>query len=191
MDERIRVLVTYATAAGSTAGVAERIAAGLRGSGVDVLCRPAGPDLDVRPFDAFVVGSAVHDMTWLQPALDVLGRVSATGRPVWCFSVGGIQPRGRITRTMTDGELRRIGRAFPPAFTPEESRMFGGIIDMRHTPLWGRLFFRATGGRPGDHRDRAAIDAWAAQIAAALPVTDRAAARPEPGNRGRAQRSGT
>jgi menaquinone-dependent protoporphyrinogen oxidase len=170
MDTQPRVLVTYATAAGSTAGVAERIAGTLRTAGAEVLCRPAGPDADPRPFDAFVVGSAVHNMAWLQPALDLLARVHETGRPVWCFSVGGIQPRGRLTRAMTDRELRRIAQEFPASFVPRDHRMFGGIIDMQHTPLWGRLFFRATGGRPGDHRDWASIQAWAQGIAGALPV---------------------
>jgi menaquinone-dependent protoporphyrinogen oxidase len=41
---------------------------------------------------------------------------------------------------------------------------------MRGTPLWGRLFYRLTGGRPGDHRDWPAIEAWGEEIARALPV---------------------
>jgi menaquinone-dependent protoporphyrinogen oxidase len=84
-----------------------------------------------------------------------------------------MQPRGRLTRAMTDSELRRIAQAFPPSFTPRDHRLFGGIIDMRHTPLWGRLFFRATGGRSGDHRDWAAVEAWAEEIADALPAAAR------------------
>jgi len=170
MDTQPRVLVTYATAAGSTAGVAERIAGTLRTAGAEVVCRPAGPDADPRPFDAFVVGSAVHNMAWLQPALDLLARVHETGRPVWCFSVGGIQPRRRLTRAMTGRELRRIAQSFPSSLALRDHVMFGGIIDMQHTPLWGRLFFRATGGRPGDHRDWASIQAWAEDVAADLPV---------------------
>ena len=172
MDMQPQVLVTYATAAGSTTGVAERIADTLRAAGAQVVCRPAGPDLDLRPFDALVVGSAVHNMAWLQPAVDLVSRAAETSRPVWCFSVGGIQPKGRVTRAMTDRELVRVAQAFPRTLALRDHRMFGGIIDMRHTPLWGRLFFRATGGRPGDHRDWPAIQAWAAEIAAALPVGD-------------------
>jgi len=178
MDSRPRVLVAYATAAGSTAGVAERIAATLAAAGAVVACRPAGTDVDPTSFDAVVVGSAVHDMTWLQPAVDFLIRVQRTDRPVWCFSVGGIQPRGHLTRAMTDRELRRIGQSFTRP--PLDHRMFGGIIDMRHTPLWGRLFFRATGGRPGDHRDWAAIQHWAEEIAADLRLGAPTAGRKQP-----------
>jgi menaquinone-dependent protoporphyrinogen oxidase len=172
MDSRPRVLVAYATAAGSTTGIAERLSGTLRARGVTVACRPAGPDIDLDPFDAVVLGSAVHGMAWLEPALGLLRRLEP-GRPVWCFSVGGMQPGGRLTRAMTDSELRRIAQAFPPSFTPRDHRLFGGIIDMRHTPLWGRLFFRATGGRSGDHRDWAAVEAWAEEIADALPAAAR------------------
>lgn len=193
MDTQTRVLVTYATAAGSTAGVAERIAGTLQAAGADVACRPVGPDLDVRDFDAFVVGSAVHDMAWLQPALDLLPRVHGTGRPVWCFSVGGVQPRGRVTRTMTDRELRRIAQDFPASLAVRDHRLFGGIIDMRHTPLWGRLFFLATGGRPGDHRDWASIQEWAEAIARDLPPGPDVPTPVVPGHRegGTAPTSGT
>src|SRR5688572_6065404 len=46
MDDATRVLVGYATAAGSTTGIAERIAAILHDAGGDVTCRPVGHDLD-------------------------------------------------------------------------------------------------------------------------------------------------
>jgi hypothetical protein len=67
MDTTPRVLVAYSTAAGSTAGVAERIAEALRRAGCEVACRPAGPDLDPAGVDALVLGSAVHNMAWLPP----------------------------------------------------------------------------------------------------------------------------
>jgi menaquinone-dependent protoporphyrinogen IX oxidase len=56
-----RVTVTYATAAGSTAGIAERIAAVLRADGLDVDCGPAGPAVDLERADAVVVGSVPAD----------------------------------------------------------------------------------------------------------------------------------
>jgi menaquinone-dependent protoporphyrinogen oxidase len=172
MDDSPRVLVAYATAAGSTAGVAERIADVIRRSGAEVICRPAGPDIAADDFDAFVVGSAVHNMAWLAPALDFVRRISDGGRPVWCFSVGGIQPRNAATRRLTDLELQRVTQGFPPSFRPRAHRMFVGIIGMQGTPLWGRLFFRFTGGRSGDHRDWPTIEAWGEEIARDLPVVD-------------------
>jgi menaquinone-dependent protoporphyrinogen oxidase len=169
MDEKTRVLVGYATAAGSTAGIAERIAAVLRDRGCDVVCRPVGPDLDPAGFDAWVLGSAVHNMAWLPPALDFLRRIpTADDRPAWCFSVGGISPRGPLTRRMTALEVRRVAQSFPDSFTARDHRLFAGIVRLSGTPLWGRAFWWVFGGRPGDHRDWPAIAAWAGSIADVL-----------------------
>jgi len=167
MDDTTRVLVCYATAAGSTEGVAERIAATLRSSGVQVVCRPVGPDVDPAAFDALVLGSAVHDMAWLRPAIDFLDRVPA-GTPSWFFSVGGVEPRGTLTRRMTDLEIRRVEQAFPSALRGREHRLFAGVVQMKGTPLWGRIFWRLIGGRDGDHRNWPAIGDWARGIAAEL-----------------------
>ena len=181
MDETTRVLVGYATAAGSTEGIAERIAATLRARGVDVTCRPLGPDLDPGAFDVLVVGSAVHNMAWLRPALDFLARLPGTGdKPTWCFSVGGVQPDGVVTRRMTALEIGKVERGFPPGFRPRGHRFFGGIVDMTGVALWGKAFWRLMGGRPGDHRDWPAIAAWAEEIAATLPGLRAAGGRDRP-----------
>jgi menaquinone-dependent protoporphyrinogen oxidase len=180
MDAVPRVLVAYATAAGSTTGIAGRIAGVLAGAGCQVWCRPAGPDLDVGDFDAIVLGSAVHNMAWLPPALDLLGRaVTRVHPPVWCFSVGGVNPRGRLTRAVAAREVQRVERQFPAGFAPRDHRVFGGIVEMKGVPLWGRLFYRATGGRQGDHRDWPTIEAWARGVARELTTT------PGAGNRRR------
>jgi menaquinone-dependent protoporphyrinogen oxidase len=172
MDENTRALVCYATAAGSTAGIAERIAAALRETGADVTCRPVGPDLDPAAFDVLVIGSAVHNMAWLRPALDFLGRVPIDGiRPAWCFSVGGVTPHGPLTRRMTSLEARKVEQGFPTAFRAREHRFFGGIVEMKGVPLWGQVFWRLLGGRPGDHRDWPAIEGWARKIAAEVART--------------------
>lgn len=163
------MLVAYATAAGSTAGIAERIAAVLTGTGCRAVCTPAGPDVDPAPFDALVLGSAVHEMAWLPDALAVLRRAAGTGRPVWCFSVGGLaHPDGRTTRWMARGELGRIERGFPPGFAPRDHSLFAGVVDASRSPLWGRVFYRLTGSSSGDHRDWPAVEAWARSVAEAL-----------------------
>ena len=169
MDEMPQVLVGYATAAGSTAGIAERIAATLRESGCQVVCRPVGPDLDPGLFATVVVGSAVHNMAWLPAALDFLGRIPTVGdRHTWCFSVGGVTPRGRLTRRMAASEVRRIEQAFPTGLRVRGHEFFGGIIEMSGLPLWSRAYWRLVGGRPGDHRNWPALERWAGHIAAAL-----------------------
>lgn len=166
------MLVAYATAAGSTRGVAERIGIALAGAAgrpaLDVVCRPVSSDLEASGFDAFVVGSAVHDMAWLPDAVAFLDRVVVPGRPVWVFSVGGIEPRGPVTRALAARERASVEQGFPRGFVARDHRVFGGIVVRTGVPWWGRVFWRLTGGRPGDHRNWSGIDAWAGSIAAAL-----------------------
>jgi len=164
-----RVLVSYASAAGSTAGIAERIAEVLRTAGCEVVCRPADPDADLAGFDALVLGSAVHDMAWLPSAVTVLHRAVTSGcGPVWCFSVGGVNPRGRLTWYLARKEAERVEQQFPSGFIAQEHRVFGGVVDMADVPLQGRLFYRLTGARAGDHRDWPAIERWASSVGAAV-----------------------
>ncbi|WP_439657815.1 flavodoxin domain-containing protein [Lentzea sp. HUAS TT2] len=60
----MKVLVGYATAAGSTAGIADWIAGALRARGHDVVVRSFDEVRGVSAYDAFVLGSAVHDQAW-------------------------------------------------------------------------------------------------------------------------------
>jgi menaquinone-dependent protoporphyrinogen oxidase len=163
-----RVLVAYASAAGSTAGVAERIADVLKTAGCRAVCRPADTDVDPDGFDALVVGSAVHDMAWLPSAVDVLRRAASVSLPVWCFSVGGVNPKGTFTRYLTRKEAQRVERQFPAGLTLREHRVFGGVVDLRGAPSWSRLVYRLAGTRAGDQRDWPAIEDWARNVGAAL-----------------------
>ena len=69
---------------------------------------------------------------------------------------------------MAAREARRIEQQFPAGLELRDHRLFGGIVEMAGVPLWGRCVYRMTGGRPGDHRDWPAINAWATGIADAL-----------------------
>jgi menaquinone-dependent protoporphyrinogen oxidase len=176
MDDTTRVLVGYATANGSTAGVAERIAARIRDAGHEVDCRPVAPDLDPARYDAVVLGSAVHDMAWLPPAIRFLDRMPETTL-TWFFSVGGLQPHGPVTRRLTDMEIARVEQEFPPAFRGREHRLFAGVVRTAGLALWGRIFWRLVGGRGGDHRDWPTIDAWARSVSTGLDPLPRGPAR--------------
>ncbi|MEV0173564.1 flavodoxin domain-containing protein [Streptomyces sp. NPDC050803] len=169
----MRVLVGYATAHGSTRGVAERLAAGLGRAGLKAEVYPLNAVDDADAYDAFVLGSAVHGQRWLDPARDFLrDNLELLGsRPVWIFSVG--MPgalRGPFKR-MGPMEAPVIVRSLPAGLSYRSHRLFSGVIRASHLPLGGRIRFRLLGGRYGDHREWDAIDAWAAQIAQDLPRT--------------------
>ncbi|MEU9048200.1 MULTISPECIES: flavodoxin domain-containing protein [unclassified Kitasatospora] len=174
----MKVFVGYATAHGSTRGVAERIAAVLERNGHQVvlgsLPRPTGP----RGFDAAVLGSAVHDGKWLPEAVESLRHDAAdlARCRVWLYSVSLV---GERTSAFRPGVARRLLslKARRGAELPAELRAvlqpvgrhdFAGAVSPQHWPIIGRLVFRVMGGRYGDHRDWAEIDDWADGIARTL-----------------------
>ncbi|MEU6378751.1 flavodoxin domain-containing protein [Streptomyces sp. NPDC046909] len=84
------ILVGYASSHGSTLEIADRLAVRLGEAGFKTEVRAMETVDDADAYRAFVLGSAVHGQTWLEPAKaflrdnpDVLG-----ARPVWIFSVG-------------------------------------------------------------------------------------------------------
>jgi menaquinone-dependent protoporphyrinogen oxidase len=150
---------------GSTAGIAEQIARKIVAvTRYEVVCRPVD-EVDLAGVDALVLGSAVHDMAWLPATADVLRQVAAAGVPVWCFSVGSVQPRVRLTRLTAREEARRVQEGFPPGVLVRDHQVVRGVVDMRGVPWWVRPFHRTVSGPPGDHRGWAAVDRWAARLA--------------------------
>ena len=168
------VLVAYATAHGSTKGVAQAIARRLAAAGVAVdLCAADDVD-DVHGYDAVVLGSAIHNGRWLTPASRLLTKIDGHSRqPLWLFSVCTVGETSSFLGRRLSGMARRA-RKLPPevAVTGASHRFFAGAVERSHWSRLGRLFFLATGGRYGDHRDWADIERWASAIAAALASND-------------------
>lgn len=167
------VLVGYATAHGSTQGVAERIAERLRQRGVTVDLRPMSDVQDLGRHAAAVLGSAVHGGKWLPPAKEFVDRNAAglRERPVWLFSVSTLGDEESMFRPRVAERLRAMRKETPEiagfraAVGPREHRNFAGAIAQSDWSASGRAFFRAMGGRYGDYRNWAAIEAWADRIA--------------------------
>jgi len=170
----MRLLVSYATAHGSTQQVAEAIAARLSTAGFDVTTRAAGDVADVASYDASVVGSAVHNQRWLPPAAALVARLrDYPTRPLWTFSVCTIGE----TTSFLGPRLSRLARSRRPlpsgAAEPDaRHRFFAGAIERSHWNILGRLFFAVTRGTYGDHRDWEDIDRWADMIATHLARED-------------------
>ncbi|MGZ4269696.1 MAG: flavodoxin domain-containing protein [Solirubrobacteraceae bacterium] len=168
MSER-RVLVAYATRAGSTRSVAERLATRLREGGSSVDVREASAAGDAGAYDAVVLGSAVYGQAWLPEARALARRDEAAlaARPLWLFSVGSFGDGRRLLGALVRQEPRGIGE-LRGRLGARGYRVFAGVIERHQWPLASRLLFRALGGRFGDRRDWAAIDAWGQEIAAGL-----------------------
>lgn len=168
------VLVGYASAHGSTKGIAERIARRLNFRGVQADLEALSAKRDCGAHDAFVLGSAIHDRAWLPETDDfVRCNISALiSHPVWMFSVGmqDTPAMGVLRGLFKKAELPAISR-LRKNIHPIDYRYFGGAIYPKQLPLAGRLFVRLSGGSFGDFRSWEEIDAWADAIAAHLKTT--------------------
>lgn len=164
------ILVGYATAHGSTREIAERLATELSEAGPKAEARSMETVDDADAYDAFVLGSAVHGQTWLDPAKDFVRRnLDLLGsRPVWIFSVGMPGALRGPWRRMADKEIPVIVESLPGDLPYRDHRLFSGVVGRDQLPVTGRILFRLLGGRFGDYRDWDAIDAWASGIADGL-----------------------
>ncbi|MET7772755.1 flavodoxin domain-containing protein [Nocardia sp. NPDC005366] len=182
-SKKTRIAVVYATAQGSTREIAEYIAEGFTTRGAEVELADVDHAPELTRFDAVVLGSAIHDMSLLLPAVDYVrnNRAALADTAVWLFSVGlGPALRGPIGRV--------IGRTVPPkiaavrdSISPREYRAFAGHYERVGVSLKARVLYRLMGGgRYGDLRDWAAISGWTAAIAdeLGLPRTGAAIVHP-------------
>ena len=163
------MLVGYASRFGSTRDIANRIAGAVRTNGTDVDLHSVDEISDIDHYDAVVFGSGVYDGSWTAEATALMRRHAAAlaRKPVWLFSVGSFGDRHPIVGGLIKKEPKEINE-FEQTLHPRDYRVFAGVIDLEHWPAWGRLLFKALGGRAGDNRPWPDIDAWAQKIAQAL-----------------------
>jgi len=164
-DGGMRILVTAASRHGSTGEIAAAIAEALVQRGHEA---EAGPIEAAAPerYDAVVLGSAVYTGRWLKPARALAERYAAelAARPVWLFSSG---PLGPPEHLVPEEEAVDVA-ALTQTTRARGHRVFAGRLHKRDLGFGERAMVAAVRAPEGDFRDWAAIDAWAAEIAAAL-----------------------
>lgn len=162
----MKVLVSAATRYGATEEIAMAVAEVLRESGLEVeVARPEQVG-SVKPYPAFVLGSAVYAGHWLKPARELVERLrdSLAARPVWLFSSGpvGDPPRPEEDPVDVAGIVK--------ATSAREYRVFAGRIVRKELSFADRAIALALRAPDGDFRDWDAIRRWAEGIASALRV---------------------
>jgi menaquinone-dependent protoporphyrinogen oxidase len=165
LDRVMRVLVTWGSRRGGTAGIGQVIADALRARGVDVVAAPVAEVREVEPFDAAIIGGALYANRWHAGARRFINRHAKGLRriPVWLFSSGPLDDAA--------------DRTVIPA-TTEVAVLAERIGARRHVTFGGRLAPNAKGfpasamakTRSGDWRNPDRARAWAAEIADVLPV---------------------
>jgi menaquinone-dependent protoporphyrinogen oxidase len=170
-----KILVTYASRAGSTAEAAEAIGKTLTEGGAQVDVIPMQAVKDLSAYRAVVAGSAIRGSKWLPEAAQFIQtyRAELSQKPFAMFTVC-------ITMAMKNAENYRSGVAGWVApvraqVRPLSDGYFAGILDFSKLPVnWDTLMLRlsvALGIFPrGDHRDWNAIRAWAGTLKPILGV---------------------
>lgn len=164
-----RILITYASRAGSTAEIAEEIGRTLRQNGLEVDVLPMQDVKDLSRYSAVVAGSAVRGSKWLPEAMQFLQahRSELAKKRCATFTVC-------ITLAMTNGDrFRQAVRDWvAPVRTlvrPVSEGLFAGRLDFSRLPLtFDILKLRLTvalGIFPkDDRRDWNAVRAWAENL---------------------------
>ncbi len=167
-----KILVTYASRAGSTAGVAEAIAKTLTERGAQVEVLPMQDVTDLAPYRAVVAGSAIQEGKWLPEAMQFVQthRAALAQKPFALFTVCMTMAMKNETYHRGVPEWLAPVRAL---VKPVSEGYLAGALDLDKVPsLRKRLMFRMSVvlgvWTEGDHRDWNAIRAWSNALAATL-----------------------
>jgi len=164
------VLVAYASKHGSTAEIADRIAAAIRDAGCDAQARPAGQVDDLSGYSAVVLGSAVYAKRWQRDARAFAHRHSAAlcDLPVWLFSSG---PFGAVEEHPT-APTPRVAERLAARLGAREHVMFGGRVPPDPGNFVERAMLKNTPPERRDARDWPAIEDWARGVASQVAARE-------------------
>lgn len=163
-DAKRKVLVAYATRAGSTAGVAERVAEILNRNGLAAQAIEVKKVGDTAPHDAVVLGSAIRAGKLMPEVLKFLDRNKAdlSAKPfaafVVCLAMTANDEKGRTTAA---GYLNPVRERVKPL----SEGLFAGAMNLDKLGLVERTIMKAMKSPPGDFRKWDEIEAWAASLA--------------------------
>jgi menaquinone-dependent protoporphyrinogen oxidase len=167
------ILVAYATRGGSTHEVADAVASTLRTQGLKVDVRPVESVESILHYSAIILGAPIYYGHWHKEMLRFIGQhtVAMISRPVAFFALGPLQNDAeemRAARHVIDKALVQF-----QWLTPVAGEVFVGRYDPSTMNPFERLLLKLPGSPlrkipAGDHRDWAAIRAWAEKLGSTL-----------------------
>lgn len=166
-----KILVAYATAAGSTGEVAEAVGQAFREQGAQVDVRRTKEVTDIGGYGAVVLGSGVRAGRLYRDAGTFLETYQAalSKIPTAFFIVCGAMKEGtedgcREAESYLDAFLEKA-----PDVQPVAKGTFAGAIDLAKLPWLFRVLLKRVMKEPGgDYRDWDAIRDWAVKTCPAL-----------------------
>ena len=174
-----RVLVAYASKAGSTAEVAGAIGKRLADTGLAVDVRRARNVRSVDGYAAVIVGSAIRAGQWLSEAVRFVKthkEALATRKTAFftlCMTLQQDTPEHRETVAAYLKPVREI-------LEPDTIEFFAGKMDYRRLALAPRLIVKRMKVPEGDFRNWHAIGAWADALCKQMKARGVAAAAAVP-----------
>jgi menaquinone-dependent protoporphyrinogen oxidase len=164
MDKKI--LITYATKAGSTVEIAAVIGESLSKRGLTVDVKPVSENPSLDGYQAVLMGSAIRMGSWLPEAVDFIRKNQTALKqvPTSIFTVhmlnAGNDETSRTARLAYTAPARELLPAVDEVF-------FKGKLDYKTLSFFDRLIAKAVetpDNPPGDFRDWNQIRSWAENL---------------------------
>ncbi len=158
-----RVLVTYATYAGSTVEVAAAIGEVLAETGIPVDVLPVTDITAMDDYRMVVVGSPIHSGEWLPAAMDFVKahNIALRAMPVAYFTLA---LRLRDNKEETRQSIMTILNPIRVLAQSVSVGLFAGKMDYSKLSPIMRLVIQTKGLPEGDFRDWDAIRSWANRL---------------------------
>jgi menaquinone-dependent protoporphyrinogen oxidase len=155
-----RILVTYATRAGSTSEVASAIGETLSQRGFVVDVKPVKENPSLNGYQAVIMGSAVRMGSWLPEAVEFVktNQQALSKIPVAVFTVHLLNTGDDETSRVSRSAYLNTVRAF---LNHAEEAFFAGEIDLEKLPFLDRLMAKMVKSPVSDLRDWDKIRGWA------------------------------
>lgn len=158
-----RILVTYATRAGSTGEVATVIGQALTERGFAVNLRPIEEKPSLDGYQAVLIGSAVRMGQWLPEAVDFIKthQQQLNTMPVALFTV-------HMNNLGEDDESEKNRHSYldavRPLVNPVDEAFFAGKMDFARLSFLDRLIAKLVKASEQDLRDWNQVRAWAEEV---------------------------
>jgi menaquinone-dependent protoporphyrinogen oxidase len=155
-----RILITYATRAGSTAEIAATIGESIRQRGYEVNVKPLVDQPSLDGYQAIILGSAIRMGNWLSEALDYVkaNQQTLNQMPVALFTVHmlntGEDETSRIARLAYLNNIR-------PLLPSAQEVYFTGKMDFSCLSFVDRMIAKLVKAVESDQRDWEYIKQWA------------------------------
>lgn len=159
-----KVLVAYATRAGSTGEVAQAIGERLCAAGLHADVLPVDRDPPLQGYDSVVLGSAIRYGAWLSEMTSFVTshRTELARVPLALFTMH-MQALGDDTASR---EARaRYTQPVRALVSPRDEAFFAGKVDPTALSFFERLAVKMVKSPVGDKRDWHAVTAWADALA--------------------------